>query len=110
LTNQAASLSSGAEAALKVAPYAARYVNFYNTVWLVLNDITIGIAAGSFLCENDQALATLVRRLVKVYLIEQVQWILVWLDSWPAGLKLNTELSRFYSHTFADLVLLWGRK
>jgi phosphatidylinositol glycan class Q protein len=37
-----------------------------------------------------------------------VQWALVWLDSWPAGLKLNTELSRFYSHTFIGLVIIWG--
>jgi hypothetical protein len=34
--------------------------------------------------------------------------MLRWLDSWPAGLKLNTELSQFYSHSFIDLVALWG--
>lgn len=39
-----------------------------------------------------------------------MQWVLRWLDSWPAGLKLNTELSRFYSHTFIEVVSLWGGK
>jgi phosphatidylinositol glycan class Q protein len=40
--------------------------------------------------------------------INWVQWALGWLDSWPAGLKLNTELSRFYSHSFIDLIIIWG--
>ncbi|KAF7983153.1 hypothetical protein HWV62_24143 [Athelia sp. TMB] len=37
-----------------------------------------------------------------------LQHALIWLDSWPAGLKLNTELSRFYSATFIHLLGLWG--
>ncbi|KAG1744076.1 N-acetylglucosaminyl transferase component, partial [Suillus paluster] len=35
--------------------------------------------------------------------------VLLWLDSWPAGLKLNTELSLFYSHSFMGLISLWNR-
>jgi hypothetical protein len=42
-------------------------------------------------------------------LIKWIQHVLIWLDSWPAGLKLNTELSRFYSHTFINLIEIWGR-
>ncbi|KAJ7809698.1 N-acetylglucosaminyl transferase component-domain-containing protein [Mycena olivaceomarginata] len=93
-----------------VSVYAARYTNFFNTVWLILNDITIGVAFGSFLCENNVVLARMLNHLVKfqVFLVEWVQWVLHWLDSWPAGLKLNTELSRFYAHTFSDLVAMWG--
>lgn len=41
-------------------------------------------------------------------LVDWVQWVLRWLDSWPAGLKLNTELSRFYSLTFIGLISIWG--
>ncbi|KAJ6589201.1 N-acetylglucosaminyl transferase component-domain-containing protein [Mycena capillaripes] len=82
--------------------------SFFNTVWLILNDITIGVAFGSFLCENNVVLARMLNQLVEVFLVEWVCWVLHWLDSWPAGLKLNTELSRFYSHTFSDLVLIWG--
>ncbi|KAJ7431963.1 N-acetylglucosaminyl transferase component-domain-containing protein [Mycena galericulata] len=75
-----------------VAVFSARYTNFFNTVWLILNDITIGVAFGSFLCENHVVLAQIVNQLVEVYLID---W-------------LNTELSRFYSHAFSDLVGVWG--
>ncbi|KAJ7199594.1 N-acetylglucosaminyl transferase component-domain-containing protein [Mycena pura] len=88
--------------------YSARYTNFFNTVWLILNDITIGIAFGSFLCENHIVLAQMLNHVVEVFLVDWVRWALHWLDSWPAGLKLNTELSRFYSHTFSDLVAMWG--
>ncbi|KAJ7031595.1 N-acetylglucosaminyl transferase component-domain-containing protein [Mycena alexandri] len=91
-----------------VSVYSARYTNFFNTVWLILNDITIGVAFGSFLCENNVVLARWLNHLVEGYLVDWVRGALHWLDSWPAGLKLNTELSRFYSHAFSDLVGMWG--
>ncbi|KAJ7177906.1 N-acetylglucosaminyl transferase component-domain-containing protein [Mycena filopes] len=91
-----------------ISVYSARYTNFFNTVWLSLNDITIGVAFGSFLCENNVILARWLNYLVEIYLVDWVRGALHWLDSWPAGLKLNTELSRFYSHTFSDLVGMWG--
>ena len=33
---------------------------------------------------------------------------LLWLNNWPAGLKLNTELSQFYCHTLVGVVSAWG--
>ena len=39
-----------------------------------------------------------------------MQRVLLWLDSWPAGLKLNTELSRLYSHGFIGLITRWTSK
>lgn len=89
--------------------YSARYTNFYNTVWLIANDITIGFAFGTFLCENHILLSHMMIQIVENVLINWVQGALGWLDSWPAGLKLNTELSQFYSHAFIELVAVWGR-
>lgn len=43
-------------------------------------------------------------------LVHAVRNALVWLDNWPAGLKLNTELSRFYCHTFVGLIGIWSSK
>ncbi|KAF8634333.1 hypothetical protein AX15_000990 [Amanita polypyramis BW_CC] len=37
------------------------------------------------------------------WLVQSIHDLLHWLDSWPAGLKLNTELSRFYAHSLALL-------
>jgi hypothetical protein len=40
-------------------------------------------------------------------LAHRVQRVLLWLDSWPAGLKLNTELSKFYANGFMGLIAQW---
>ncbi|KAJ6468427.1 N-acetylglucosaminyl transferase component-domain-containing protein [Mycena sanguinolenta] len=106
LTHEVAPLRQRDLTAIPV--YSSRYTNFFNTVWLILNDITIGVAFGSFLCENNIVLAQMLNHLIEVFLVEWVQWVLHWLDSWPAGLKLNTELSHFYAHTFSGLVAIWG--
>ncbi|KAF7313201.1 Gpi1-domain-containing protein [Mycena kentingensis (nom. inval.)] len=91
-----------------VPVYSRRYTHFFNTVWLILNDITIGVAFGSFLCDNNVGLAEILNGIIHSFLIQWARWALHWLDSWPAGLKLNTELSRFYSHAFSDVVGAWG--
>ncbi|KAJ6629933.1 N-acetylglucosaminyl transferase component-domain-containing protein [Mycena sp. CBHHK59/15] len=91
-----------------ISVYSARYTSFFNTVWLILNDITIGSAFGSFLCENHIILARMLNSFVEAVAVDWIRWALGWLNSWPAGLKLNTELSRFYSHTFIGLVAMWG--
>lgn len=44
------------------------------------------------------------------FLVTRLIWVLHWLDSWPAGLKLNTELSRFYAHSFSEIISAWGGK
>jgi phosphatidylinositol glycan class Q protein len=42
------------------------YFSFFNTVWLILNDLTIGVGVGSFLCENRAALAGMLGRFGEV--------------------------------------------
>ncbi|KAH8827227.1 N-acetylglucosaminyl transferase component-domain-containing protein [Flagelloscypha sp. PMI_526] len=91
-----------------VGTFSRLYISFFNTVWLILNDLTIGWATGSFLCENHHVLSIYIHRFFVDSLILWVQWALRWLDSWPAGLKLNTELSWFYSRTLIDLVEIWA--
>ncbi|KAF7290513.1 N-acetylglucosaminyl transferase component gpi1 [Mycena indigotica] len=88
--------------------YSTRYTSFFNTLWLILNDIIVGVAFGSFLRDNSTTLAKMTNTLIEVFFIDWIRWALLWLDSWPAGLKLNTELSHLYSHTFHDLVRTWG--
>ncbi|KAG2348626.1 Gpi1-domain-containing protein [Suillus weaverae] len=68
---------------------SSQYIEFYNTLWIILNDLIIGIALRQFLRQDRQAF--------------------LHLFNWPAGLKLNTELSRFYSHSFMGLIALWNR-
>jgi hypothetical protein len=41
------------------------YVSFFNTVWLILNDIILGIALGGFLRDNADLLTSLLVRDIK---------------------------------------------
>lgn len=44
----------------------AYYISFYNSMWLVANDIIIGLAIGSFLVANNQAMANKLHRILHV--------------------------------------------
>jgi hypothetical protein len=42
--------------------------SFYNTVWLILNDVIIGVAVGGFLQDNSEYLADLISKHAEVRL------------------------------------------
>ncbi|KAG2747488.1 Gpi1-domain-containing protein, partial [Suillus brevipes Sb2] len=88
---------------------SSQYIEFYNTLWIILNDLIIGIALRQFLRQDRQAFLHLFKLAFEDKAVHKIRQILLWLDSWPAGLKLNTELSRFYSHSFMGLIALWNR-
>lgn len=90
-----------------VRTFSQKYNEYYNSLWVVLNDIIIGVAFRQFLCQNRSILNQMIMNGLEGVLAHRVQRILLWLDSWPAGLKLNTELSRFYSHGFISLIAQW---
>ncbi|KZT19039.1 Gpi1-domain-containing protein [Neolentinus lepideus HHB14362 ss-1] len=92
-----------------VEDYIEKYNTFYNFIWLVLNDVIVGTAFGAFVCENHAVLAVELGDFVEHHLVGNIQNILMWLDNWPAGLKLNTELSNFYCSTFIGVIGLWGQ-
>ncbi|PPQ83634.1 hypothetical protein CVT24_005368, partial [Panaeolus cyanescens] len=86
-----------------VGTYSYKYTNFFNTVWLILNDMTIGMAIGTFLIENKHVLSIIINRYVQM-----PRETLFWLDAWPAGLKLNTQLSGFYVNMFVGIIDTWN--
>ncbi|KAF9530083.1 N-acetylglucosaminyl transferase component-domain-containing protein [Crepidotus variabilis] len=90
-----------------VAEYSVRYTNFFNKAWLILNDMILGWAAGSFLAENSEWMSEVTNRFIQSILFQFPREVLYWLDSWPAGLKLNAELSRFYVNTLVGLIDTW---
>ncbi|KDQ60544.1 hypothetical protein JAAARDRAFT_125431, partial [Jaapia argillacea MUCL 33604] len=87
--------------------FSSQYIHLYNLVWLILNDLIVGAAVGSFLYENNQLLAPILAHGFTL-LTHSLTAALHWLDDWPAGLKLNTELSRFYSNLLVALVSFWA--
>ncbi|CAE6449071.1 unnamed protein product [Rhizoctonia solani] len=90
-----------------IARSTARYINFFNCVWLIANDIIVGTALGGFICDNRDALAHLGSWFIQHYLIDLLRELLHWLDNWPIGLKLNTELSGFLCASFSTGIDYW---
>ncbi|PVF99115.1 Gpi1-domain-containing protein [Serendipita vermifera] len=92
-----------------VATFAAHYINFYNNIWLIFNDVVIGTTMGAVLCENHMYFGKLLHDYTQKWAIVYLKDALAWLDNWPVGLKLNTELSRALCLSFMVLTNIWGR-
>ncbi|KAI1114031.1 n-acetylglucosaminyl transferase component GPI1 [Nemania sp. NC0429] len=84
------------------------YIRFYNSLWLVANDVIIGIALGSYIIENAEWAADMVNMLLSQYTIAALQSSISWLMGWPAGLKLNSELALFLGDLFLWVIEYWS--
>lgn len=84
------------------------YIRFYNSLWLVANDVIIGIAIGSFITDNAQATSEFLARVLNGYTIEGLERMIRWLMSYPGGLKLNTELAAFLGDLFLWVIEYWS--
>lgn len=86
------------------------YIRFYNSLWLVANDVIIGIALGSYIIDNSGWVAEQINMLLTKYTVEALQSGISWLMGWPAGLKLNTELAAFLGDLFLWVIDYWASK
>jgi len=84
------------------------YIRFYNSLWLVANDIIIGIAIGSFIIENSDYVAAQVESIVDSWFIEGLRRMICWLMDYPAGLKLNGDLAFFLGDLFLWIIDYWA--
>lgn len=84
------------------------YIRFYNSLWLVANDVIIGIALGSYIIDNAEWAANAISELLRVYTVEALQRSISWLMGWPAGLKLNSELALFLGDLFLWVIDYWS--
>ena len=84
------------------------YIRFYNSLWLVANDIIIGIALGLYIIENADLVARQVDTIVSSWFVEGLQHMISWLTGYPAGLKLNTELAVFLGDLFLWVIEYWA--
>lgn len=86
------------------------YIRFYNSLWLVANDVIIGIALGSYIIENADWTAAQISDLLRVYTVQALQRSISWLMGWPAGLKLNGDLADFLGDLFLWVIDYWSSK
>lgn len=86
------------------------YIRFYNSLWLVVNDVIIGIALGSYIIDNSDWVAVQINSVLTDWTVKGLQRMIVWLTDWPAGLKLNTELASFLGDLFLWVIEHWSRR
>ena len=84
------------------------YIRFYNSLWLVANDVIIGIALGSYIIENAADVAKQVDHILAYWTIDGLRSMITWLMGRPAGLKLNTELAEFLGDLFLWVIDYWA--
>ncbi|KAH6682890.1 N-acetylglucosaminyl transferase component-domain-containing protein [Halenospora varia] len=84
------------------------YIRFYNSLWLVANDVIIGIALGSYIIDNSAWVAESISEILSLYSIAALQRTISWLMDWPAGLKLNNELAAFLGDLFLWVIDHWS--
>ncbi|KAK4461085.1 hypothetical protein QBC42DRAFT_179242 [Cladorrhinum samala] len=84
------------------------YIRFYNSLWLVANDVIIGIALGSYIIDNADWVAWKISDLLSRYTVDALQSSISWLMGWPAGLKLNGELAEFLGDLFLWVIEYWS--
>ncbi|PYH61594.1 mismatch repair ATPase MSH2 [Aspergillus niger CBS 101883] len=84
------------------------YIRFYNSLWLVANDVIIGIALGSYIIDNANWVAFQISFILTGYTVEGLQGTISWLMDWPAGLKLNNELAAFLGDLFLWVIENWA--
>ncbi|KAG7562532.1 hypothetical protein FFLO_02006 [Filobasidium floriforme] len=84
-----------------------RYVQFCNTIWLIINDLIFGWTIVRILDSYRFSLIEPVASFQKRWLVEVIQATLRWLDDWPVGLKLNTPLSAILCSTFGQMADIW---
>ncbi|KAF3490971.1 N-acetylglucosaminyl transferase component Gpi1 [Arthroderma uncinatum] len=84
------------------------YIRFYNSLWLVANDVIIGIALGSYIVDNADTVASQINAVLSGWTVDGLQQTISWLMGWPAGLKLNNELAVFLGDLFLWVIAHWA--
>ncbi|GAA6000804.1 phosphatidylinositol N-acetylglucosaminyltransferase [Rhodotorula paludigena] len=85
----------------------ATYIRFFNLLWLLANDLIIGVALATFVRDNAAAIKQSLAQLVKVYVLTYLRDLLDWLNSWPMGVKLNDEVATLICRAFLFISRIW---
>jgi len=100
-------MQSPVENSLPIEQYP-EYIRFYNTLWLVINDVTLGITIGAFLIDNQYLLIHFFKSVIVSKILHgDLKKISMWLMNSPGGIKLNNELSMFFSELFTWMIEFW---
>lgn len=80
------------------------YIRFYNTIWLIINDISFGLILGALMFENQDYLVNCLHGKIRYCLYDFVKKVTIGLADNPFGIKLNAELTHFLSELFLWII------
>ncbi|CAH2350854.1 phosphatidylinositol N-acetylglucosaminyltransferase subunit Gpi1p [[Candida] railenensis] len=87
----------------------SNYINFHNSVWLIVNDILFGMSIQKLIFANYSAIAKFINETaIKKILFDDLYALISWVSfRHPAGFKLNNELGRFVGDLFLWTLRFW---
>lgn len=81
----------------------SNYINFYNLLWLLVNDVLLGMTVQKVLMTYKDRLISFAQYVVLAAVFTRLEELVRWIGSdHPAGFKLNNELGHFLED-----MLLW---
>lgn len=87
----------------------SNYINLYNSLWLIVNDVLFGITAHRlYVRYHDAIFAFINDRVLEQLAFSQLHVLVSWVGSdHPAGFKLNNELGQFLAGMFLWMLQVW---
>lgn len=87
----------------------SNYINFYNSVWLIINDVLVGITIQKLIVAHYNDIAKFINEVaIKKILFDDLYNLISWVSfRHPAGFKLNNELGLFVGDLFLWTLRFW---
>lgn len=88
----------------------SNYINLYNSLWLIVNDVLVGTTVYRLLANNREKIANVLYQLIiNRYAFDELSKLISWVGSdHPAGFKLNNELGQFLEGMFVWTLDTWS--
>eukprot|EP01132_Coremiostelium_polycephalum_P003925 gene3925-4901_t len=84
------------------------YVDFWNNVFLMIDDVVLGICAGLLLNYLSGHVLQLIGRLNFLLNNDMLKSLILWLMGWPGGFKLNENLDKFLGRLVLYYIDKWN--
>lgn len=84
--------------------YYPDYIRFYNTIWLIVNDLSFGLIIGAYLKDHHEIIVDKLSELISTTLYDKMINVTQFLAGNPFGIKLNDELASFLSELFLWII------
>lgn len=84
----------------------SEYIKFYNTVWIMVNDILLGNILYGILIDHKIAICGCAQKMFPMY-EKWIESVVTWLMNSPAGFKLNNELASFFGQLIFWVLQFW---